>query len=390
MRIAIPRSPHWCLRANPTLLAAVCSTALLTACGGEVRDATDEPFGSGQGGTSVPDADSEGDDEDTDGMDDADTGSTKLDLGDPVDPTAECASISQTTTIDERPADIIMVGTGDAIVLPHYDFRWWVSELPYEISQSETSDARVFVVVGGAPAAHLDDDLGDNRQFAGCSSWYCGPASPFEPQIIDAPIGADDPLQELLDSAPQWLSLLRPEARKHIFYYAEKNTDASIAATDFVEEMTGLDQSFGSFAVHAMVHGTGVDPAGAVRVAAELTGGLYDDGSTEDIDAGFFPALLERIKESQLACEYDIPDPPDGFTFKPDEINVEYDEGMGLETIGYVASAADCTAVGSGWYYDDADAPTKIMMCPFTCDRFDAAANATIDIKFGCATVPAG
>ncbi len=335
------------------------------------------------------DSDDDDDDDDEDGDDSDGGGMSKLDVGSDA-PSVECASVSQTTTIDDRPVDIILVGAGDAI-LADYDFRWWVTDLPPAIAEAGVNDARVFVIVDGAPSEHIQsgDDPG---LYEGCSDWYCGGPTSVPLDVVDAVIPADSPLQGVVQSAPQWLGMLRPEARKQIFMQAPMNDDQERTAAEFVADVTALDASFAGFTFHAMVYAPdgALSPMGQVRVASELTGGLYDDGTVDDIDDGFFDGLLTHIKESTLACEYDIPEPPEGFVFAPDEINVEYDEGTGLENIGYVSSASDCAQVGAGWHYDDETNPTKIVMCPFSCQRFAAAANATIDIQFGCATIPAG
>ena len=46
--------------------------------------------------------------------------------------------------------------------------------------------------------------------------------------------------------------------------------------------------------------------------------------------------------------------------------------------------------VNNGWYYDDFADPQRILMCPQTCARFEALQAASIDIRFGCTTIPAG
>ena len=45
-----------------------------------------------------------------------------------------------------------------------------------------------------------------------------------------------------------------------------------------------------------------------------------------------------------------------------------------------------CTAAG-GWYYDNPASPTKIILCPATCDEVKTFNEASIEIVLGCATV---
>ena len=56
----------------------------------------------------------------------------------------------------------------------------------------------------------------------------------------------------------------------------------------------------------------------------------------------------------------------------------------------YVRTPDQCTKADFGWYYDvdpKAGTPTKIVVCPRTCDTLQASRGASIEIKLGCATV---
>jgi hypothetical protein len=133
-------------------------------------------------------------------------------------------------------------------------------------------------------------------------------------------------------------------------------------------------------------------PAGDTSAYVELaaaTGGVFEPLGNFNVGE-LFDQRLDRIQEVALSCEYEIPTPPEGQVFDKGRVNVDYDDGFGLQTIGYVDSASECAGVGNGWYYDDVDAPTAILMCPQTCGRFKAADEASIELRFGCATVPAG
>ena len=71
------------------------------------------------------------------------------------------------------------------------------------------------------------------------------------------------------------------------------------------------------------------------------------------------------IGGSLLSCEFEIPPPPQGESFDPDEVNVEFSDGIGNVTpIGRVDDEAGCAQVSGGWYYDDLANPTTILMSP--------------------------
>ena len=42
---------------------------------------------------------------------------------------------------------------------------------------------------------------------------------------------------------------------------------------------------------------------------------------------------------------------------------------------------------GGGWYFDDNQNPTAIILCPQTCSAVQSDAQAQIDVSFGCESV---
>jgi hypothetical protein len=48
-------------------------------------------------------------------------------------------------------------------------------------------------------------------------------------------------------------------------------------------------------------------------------------------------------------------------------------------------NAGSCPASG-GWYYDDPGAPTKLSLCPATCNVVKTDAKATVNVLMGCQT----
>jgi uncharacterized protein YegL len=96
-----------------------------------------------------------------------------------------------------------------------------------------------------------------------------------------------------------------------------------------------------------------------------------------------FQKVLEAIRGLTLACEYAIPPAPAGQTFAKDNVNVVFTPtNSGPSTLSY---NADCTG-GTGWHYDNAAAPTKIMLCANSCSDVQADKSGKVDIVFGCAT----
>jgi hypothetical protein len=106
-----------------------------------------------------------------------------------------------------------------------------------------------------------------------------------------------------------------------------------------------------------------------------------------------FLDALDAIRGTKLACEFAVPPAGSAGALDFGKVNVEHTPpGASMPTtIGYVGQAADCDATTGGWYYDvDPSAggtPTKIIMCPATCDAFSATVGGEIAIRVGCKTV---
>ena len=107
---------------------------------------------------------------------------------------------------------------------------------------------------------------------------------------------------------------------------------------------------------------------------------------TQDITQ--FKAKMDEIRNQILACEFVIPEPSMGMEFDPTKVNVEYTPGnMGTpEQLPQAQDAQDC-GTDPGWYYDNNVNPTKIILCPGSCDIVEMDPGAKINFVFGCPTV---
>ncbi len=95
-----------------------------------------------------------------------------------------------------------------------------------------------------------------------------------------------------------------------------------------------------------------------------------------------FQNALNAIRGTTLACEYQLPAPPQGQTFDETKVNVVYTPTNGTpQTLTYNQTCSG----GSGWHYDDPKNPQKIVLCSSTCDSVQGA-SGSIDIVLGCAT----
>lgn len=202
---------------------------------------------------------------------------------------------------------------------------------------------------------------------------------------VDQWVGSHSSLQRVVEMYPQYMATIRPDSATHIVVVTDDESDWTPA--QFTAMFGALDPKFGDFVLHAIVNNSGQ----VYQQLAMQTGGIIGDLNSGEFQP-IFDALADTVVEgASLACVYDIPTPDNGEVFDTDQVNVEFDDGMGgtLE-IGWVQSAAECAGVTNGWYYDDPTTPTTIMLCPQTCDAIQGFTLARIAIVFGCQTIPAG
>jgi hypothetical protein len=120
-------------------------------------------------------------------------------------------------------------------------------------------------------------------------------------------------------------------------------------------------------------------------IALAGSGGMQHFIPTMGDVAGAITRALQQIT-GQVSCAYTIPQ----VAVDPRKVYVQITVGSGgmPEDVSYVDSAAQCTAQG-GWYYDNPTTPTKIILCPQTCDavRSDPV-HGGVDVLYGCPGMP--
>ena len=101
-----------------------------------------------------------------------------------------------------------------------------------------------------------------------------------------------------------------------------------------------------------------------------------------------FAEVLAAIQDSvYIACEYAIPEAGPGESLDPNLVAVTYNDATGAEPahIPRVNDGASCDPVLGGWYYDNADTPSSITLCPTSCDTVSLApSGARVEILYGC------
>ncbi|MCX4243355.1 VWA domain-containing protein [Paraliomyxa miuraensis] len=359
------------------------TAALLTACGGEGSRADGDQSGSG---ITVLATDSA-----TMGVGTADETGPKLDVPAAMDLLGEeeCAAVDAQAELVPLPADIIFVVDNSGSM--DYEAQQIQQEMNGFSSQIIGSGIDVHVVlVSSYPnqgnGICIPAPLGNG----GC------PGSDTNPPIfthVDRQVGSHDAWEALLETHPQWAPAFREESSKHVVVVTDDTSNMDWQ--DFDAQFRALDPSYEGYIHHSVVcHSDCPDAAGIGTNYIQLsmmTGGVASDLCDQDFQTVFDALSTEVIGGTELACEFPIPPPPDDMEFNPDQVNVEFDDGMGnVLQIGRVDSAADCPNVVDGWHYDDPVSPTLIVVCPQTCTKLQSSENGTVNIAFGCASMPAG
>ncbi len=98
-----------------------------------------------------------------------------------------------------------------------------------------------------------------------------------------------------------------------------------------------------------------------------------------------FLAALDAARLSAIPCNFTIPPG----AIDPSQTNVTYMPAAGGEQeFVFVGDAADCSkAPDTGWYFDDPNQPTQVILCPAVCNTVKADDLGQVNVVFGCPRV---
>jgi hypothetical protein len=318
-----------------------------------------------------------------------------------------CASVSSEAESQVQPADIIIA----------VDTSGSMDEESAEVQANLNNFASIILASGIDVHVVLIADAGVCiPAMLGSGSCPGDENLPIYQHVVQT-VNSNDALQVILATYPQWAGSLRPDASKTFLVVSDDESDLS--AGDFTNQLLALDPpTFEGFKFDAIVSfddpqscltacflsgcvGCGVCCPSCMPLAAAegevykqlvmQTMGVSGDLCAQDFDGVFADMATSVVQGSGISCDYDIPAVPGGDPFDPAKVNVEYTPGgtMMPQPIGYVADGpGGCSMQNGGWYYDDPQNPTQIIMCPSTCTALQADATGKVDVLFGCDTVP--
>jgi len=206
-------------------------------------------------------------------------------------------------------------------------------------------------------------------------------------RYVAAEVGSNNLMGVLTQTFPQWGSFLRPAAPTHIVIVTDDESDTQ--AAQFKSTMDGLLGH--PFIYHSIASENpkclSAANAGIQHYAlSDMTGGLKQSICLADWSPVFARLKDAVVASVPLPCEFTIPPPPMGMLFNKDFVNFEYTPDMGVAMPW--PRADDVSVCGSqiGWYYDNVDTPTKILLCPTGCTN--VSGGGKISIVFGCSQPP--
>lgn len=385
-------------------VAAIVATATVPGCGG--GGDRDDPTAV----TTFTSISVGGTADDGTGADTSAPGSTggggKLDLGggssgSPMadDTSSECAGLSVPSEVELQPADIIfIVDNSGSMQFEASSVQQNMNAFSSQIFLANL-DVRV-VLLSSYPddgeGICIDQPLGSG----GCPTTDDNP--PGFTHVPMSKIDSNNPLDRLIELWPTFMDVMRPEAAKHVVVVSDDNSDMNAAT--FTQMFTALDPANVGFTFHGIVADAdpvtscfNSNPCCAISAAPgvvylnliQQTGGVFGNLCEQQFQPIFDQLAMEVIAGATIACAFDIPPPPEGEEFDPDKVNVAFDSAVGTLDIGRVDDPADCPNVVDGWYYDDPDNPTQVVLCDQTCTKIQGFQDASVSVTFGCATVDA-
>ncbi len=366
-------------RENPTTLGTSLTNASM-GTGGDDGDGTADEGDDGDGDTGVK--------LDVQGMaDDGEVGGN------------ECNELVDMADVGPRPQDIIIVVDNSGSMEQEAGFvQAQMNSFSVQISAANV-DAHIVLISAGS-----GDDAGICIMpplGGGACPDDSNPPGYFR---VDSGVGSNNALEKIITHYPDYSQFLRQTAVTHIVVVTDDDSDMS--AQDFIGQLAGLSPHLTEFTFHGIIApedvfnscinmttccGLAADQGTVYQTLIQTTGGVEGNLCEQQFQPIFQAVAQQVIGGATLSCSYEIPPPPEGEVFDKDEVNVSFDDGQGgTLDIGRVDDPGMCGAVTDGWYYDNPDDPSVIIVCPQTCDKIQGFEQASIAVIFGCETIPAG
>jgi von Willebrand factor type A domain len=154
--------------------------------------------------------------------------------------------------------------------------------------------------------------------------------------------------------------------------------DAVAAATDCLNGKPGLK-------TYVLGVGPLLDNLGQIAAAGGTDKAYLVSGG--DVTSQVLAALNAIRAAASIPCELQIPPPPSGQTLNLDKVNVVYTTNTcQTQVVSYRDSQASCDNTSGGWFFDNASAPQKVLLCGKTCDNVSVPGGQLL-FSVGCGRI---
>jgi hypothetical protein len=319
----------------------------------------------------------------------------------PSDAGGECGAVSQTAENTLQPVDIIIgVDTSGSM---DEEIVFVQQNLNAFSQQIVDSGIDVHVIMLATEGVTMAGGLfGGDSQNAVCigaplGSGMCpGDSNPPSYTHVNTEVGSNDVLNVYVNAYPQYKASLREGSLKTFVSVTDddatdgpyNSADAFMAAVNALEPAGSVMWSDWRYSgIYCFSECEEAAATGTVHAdLVARTMGVGGDLCLQDF-ATVFDTLAQKVIETvTLACDWAIPPAPGDEAFDAAKTNVRLNLDGVMEPLTKAASAADCADLNA-WHYDDEANPARVVACPATCSRMQAAQNANVDILFGCETV---
>jgi len=234
-------------------------------------------------------------------------------------------------------------------------------------------------------------------------------------QVLDVPLallpGNASPIKiSLLNTSPTGQTPMRSALEGVIGYmksYVTQNpTHEGVVILVTDGDPGGCTSNTVSTVAQVAMDGATVDPKVRTFVVG-MTGATFASldtiaaagGTTKSFNVGSgtgssqaLIAALDKIRASALACEYILPVPkPSEGQLDTESVEVVFTPGLNDPPVSIqkVTDPSLCGDISGGFYYDDPSAPTRIVLCPASCDLIKGGSqSATVKVVLGCIQPP--
>lgn len=126
-------------------------------------------------------------------------------------------------------------------------------------------------------------------------------------------------------------------------------------------------------------------PGTGYQALSKLTGGLRFPTCGLDYSPIFQKVAGGIIEDAAIPCTYDFPQPPEGETIDPAQIQVKYLPGSGPETLYFQVDDESQCAPDRFWVDEVAE---QVHLCPDVCATVATDKLGQVKILFGCDPIP--